>query len=139
MEGSTTIPSGSRVLQDSKQDVRYKICRRCLKGKQEDDFYWHTRNVKRHNVCKTCKVIQNRQYRDGTTEEQYIAAFTSQGGMCAICGTDTPGASRKQFAMDHCHKTGKFRGLLCMKCNRALGWFKDSAELMKRGYEYLLA
>jgi hypothetical protein len=138
MEGSTTIPSGSRVLQDSKQDVR--ICRRCMTGKPLDDFYLHSHATgKRHQVCKDCKIIQNRQYRDGTTEEQYQAALITQCARCAICGTDTPGAGRKRFAMDHCHATGRFRGLLCNKCNRALGQFHDNPVLLKRGYEYLLA
>lgn len=60
--------------------------------------------------------------------------LTSQGGTCAIChGTATVG----RLAVDHCHLTGKVRGLLCTNCNTALGKLKDSKELLLNAINYL--
>ncbi len=75
----------------------------------------------------------NRLKRTGVTEQQYNDKFNEQAGLCAIClGTCT-----KQLAADHCHETGTFRGLLCNNCNRGLGHFKDSMELLTKARKYL--
>jgi len=58
----------------------------------------------------------------GLTKEWYARQINKQGGTCAICKTDKPGVKRwKWFAVDHCHKTGKVRGLLCNACNLMIG------------------
>jgi hypothetical protein len=63
----------------------------------------------------------------------------SQGGRCAICGK-VPRSRR--LAVDHDHKTGEVRGLLCASgdfgCNKGLGYFNDDPELLRRAYEYLV-
>lgn len=56
-----------------------------------------------------------------------------QGGVCLICGR----AALMQ--VDHCHDTGKVRGLLCSPCNRGLGSFKDSLALVQAAADYLRA
>jgi hypothetical protein len=61
-----------------------------------------------------------------------------QNGTCKICKTNTSGTKRGNFAVDHCHKTGKIRGLLCSNCNVGLGYFDDSVELMEEAKQYLL-
>lgn len=75
--------------------------------------------------------------KSGITIEMYEAAFASQGGRCAICHTDSPGGVGNRLHADHCHETGKFRGLLCTNCNRGLGHFKDSEERMLSAIKYL--
>lgn len=70
----------------------------------------------------------------GLTVADYERMFAEQGGRCAICGTESPGAHKKHFAVDHCHKTGRVRGLLCSPCNTNLGWFERRAA---RVAEYL--
>lgn len=67
----------------------------------------------RRAVQRNCKLIA--QY--GITSAQYDEMLEAQGGVCAICRTDTPGAKKKFFHVDHCHDTGEVRGLLCMSCN----------------------
>lgn len=52
---------------------------------------------------------------------------------CEICGH----LSVKSLAIDHCHKSGKFRGWLCLNCNMGLGFFKDAPERLRRAAEYL--
>jgi len=67
----------------------------------------------------------------GISVEQYEAMLKQQSGCCAICKKAPGENARGRLHVDHCHKTGKIRGLLCVKCNMALGWvetFKDAAE-----------
>lgn len=71
-------------------------------------------------------------------ESDYNVKLKLQGGRCAICGTDSPEYGIKtKFEIDHCHQTGRIRGLLCGKCNRGLGMSKDSIEILLRGAKYL--
>jgi hypothetical protein len=57
-------------------------------------------------------------------EDEYAAILAHQGNRCAGCGRP-PGPIR--LAVDHCHKTGRIRGLLCWLCNRAIGILRDNA------------
>lgn len=77
----------------------------------------------------------------GITLEQYRQMSNAQSHKCAICdnyetAVDTKGAERF-MAVDHCHKTGKIRALLCSACNKALGGFKDSPGLLRKAAEYI--
>lgn len=68
---------------------------------------------------------------------EYKVLFKKQKGCCAICGKHQ---SKLACAMcvDHCHFTGKVRGLLCKQCNRALGFLNDDVKLVKKAAGYLL-
>lgn len=79
------------------------------------------------------------KWKYGLTEGQYKEMLSSQGGGCAICGTKEPGGrgGYGYLMIDHCHTTGKIRGLLCNGCNRALGYMGDSPEIADRCAEYL--
>ena len=69
----------------------------------------------RHNgkLCNKCALLKSRY---GITFAERMALEKSQKGRCAICGV-----IQKNFHLDHNHETGKIRGLLCIKCNLALG------------------
>jgi hypothetical protein len=69
--------------------------------------------------------------------EQYENLLAQQGGACAICGTSEPGRDAQFFSVDHNHTSNQVRGLLCNNCNRALGLFRDDADLMQKAAEYL--
>jgi Recombination endonuclease VII len=69
----------------------------------------------------------------GISPEQYEALLTRQGGACAICRK----RSDETLVVDHCHRTGEVRGLLCRSCNLALGHFKDDRILMAAAIAYL--
>lgn len=56
------------------------------------------------------------------------------GNQCSICGSE---GSEKELVVDHCHTTGYVRGLLCEKCNMALGFFGDTIEGLHKAMEYL--
>lgn len=73
------------------------------------------------------------------TVEQYMALYDAQGGRCAICQTPRPpyGNERTGLAPDHCHDTGVVRGLLCFRCNTALGVFGDTVKGLEVALRYL--
>ena len=71
----------------------------------------------------------------GISWAEYETMFLLQGGVCAIC--KKPEQQEKRLAVDHCHDTGKVRGLLCSMCNTAIGKLNDSVELLQRAIEYL--
>ena len=59
----------------------------------------------------------------------------AQNGRCAICGR--PETEAGGLAVDHCHATGKVRGLLCTLCNTALGKFRDRTDILRAAIRYL--
>ena len=77
-----------------------------------------------------------RQY--GIDVPEWNELFASQGGCCAICGTQQP-IGRANWHTDHDHKTGAVRGILCRGCNHGVGNFRDDPELLSAAIEYLAA
>lgn len=71
----------------------------------------------------------------GITLEERDALLASQGMVCAICETDTPG--KKDWATDHCHTTGRVRGILCSHCNVMLGYARDNHRTLANAIKYL--
>lgn len=94
---------------------------------------WAKANAEQEKIRHRAKSLKK---NTGATVEQYNQMFTDQNGNCAICNNN-----QSQFpirlAVDHCHNTGKIRGLLCMLCNTALGRFNDDAEMILKAYNYL--
>ena len=102
-------------------------------------------------VCDSCSVQRHRlkqrqdRRRKGLWEsykltlEQYKQMLDAVNGKCEICGMKQVGrgAAKNQLAVDHNHTTGKIRGLLCTKCNTALGLMKDDVLLMQKAINYL--
>lgn len=74
--------------------------------------------------------------RYGFTTVEKVALLTKQGGVCAICRTDKP-TGRNGWHVDHCHTTGKVRGVLCSKCNMAIGLLKDDPNVVNAAELYL--
>lgn len=74
----------------------------------------------------------------GMTLSDFASTLESQKGGCAICGGVSEKLSPKtRMVVDHCHETGKIRGILCDLCNTALGKFKDNPALLQSAIEYL--
>lgn len=70
----------------------------------------------------------------GITLVEYEALLVEQDGKCAICGQKD---EHFNLAVDHCHGTNTVRGLLCSLCNRGIGMFRHSPDLLMRAVEYL--
>lgn len=77
----------------------------------------------------------------GITLEEYNEKLLQQNGKCAICKKYETSVDRsgniKSLAVDHNHKTGKIRSLLCDNCNKALGYIQDDIDLLKSFIRYL--
>jgi hypothetical protein len=71
------------------------------------------------------------------TQAEYDAFLTAQGFKCAVCKTDFNEIPKKKRHVDHCHKTGKVRGVLCFSCNWALGFLKDDEATISNLLEYV--
>jgi hypothetical protein len=80
-----------------------------------------------------------RLHRYGITPAAFDALLAEQGGLCAICRTDNPGARIASFCVDHDHETGAVRGLLCDRCNVMLSRARDSIEVLVNAAEYIRA
>lgn len=135
-----------------------KRCPKCELVLSVDNFYKsktkHTKKGWRYtSECKSCSSAYSKKYREkdkqafyekayarqvkyryGITIEERDRIVEMQNGLCAICDIDI---SDKPY-IDHCHDTGKVRGMLCMNCNAGLGSFKDSPEIFKKALNYLL-
>ncbi len=90
-------------------------------------------------ACRECrKSIQRAahlKYKYGLTSEQYDALLLAQNDACAIC---LRVLKTRNYAVDHNHKTGEIRGLLCSTCNKdILGKARDSPEVLRRAADYL--
>ena len=129
-------------------------CTKCNEYKDKSKF------VKRSNrksgiqpYCKSCHNIKSRrEYRSeymrnydlvskyGITLDDANKMLEEQNYRCAICNvhaTEVTGKHKKHLCVDHCHETGKVRGLLCDTCNRGIGLLKDDVNVLKSAFEYL--
>ena len=71
----------------------------------------------------------------GITLEDYNAMLNQQGNKCACCETAEP--TGYNWHVDHCHKTGKVRALLCSKCNQGIGLFDESVLKLEQAIKYI--
>lgn len=80
------------------------------------------------------------RYAYGIDSAWYDAQLIKQNHTCAICGkpeNKTTNGKVLRLAVDHCHDTGKVRGLLCQACNRGIGCFSHDPAVLAKAIEYL--
>lgn len=138
-----------------------KCCPRCKQTKAVAEF------ARNQSYCRQCRAeyarrsreknpekfrLRNREYRKNYPEKRrltsrrsdlkrnygltlagYNAIRENQNNLCACCGE----ALKELTAVDHCHRTGVVRGLLCFKCNTGLGHFNDSVDGLQNAIAYL--
>jgi hypothetical protein len=81
------------------------------------------------------RVERLRKYR--MTLDDYDRMLSDQNGVCAICGGPQDWKGRTLLNVDHCHDTGRVRGLLCHRCNTAIGLMKDDVVRLQSAINYL--
>lgn len=89
---------------------------------------WRLKNPEKAKIVKRRSVLKHKY---GITLEDYQDLLTKQNSKCAICKREIG------LCIDHDHKTGKTRGLLCHACNRAIGLLKENEEILKNAIYYI--
>ncbi len=135
-----------------------KKCTKCGAEKPLSCFFKdRSRKSGKRPDCNVCSLARTREWCNkqspkyhrktnlkkthGLQWDEYMQMLDSQNFHCAIC--ERPilafgGMSDKNIAhVDHCHKTGMIRGLLCKDCNSGIGFLKDNSSLLKIAAEYL--
>ena len=123
-----------------------KRCPRCKTTQPIDEFPISRGRVDgRAGHCKACcrAKYDPEKFRDyqlrrkyGISAVEFDALLAAQGGGCAICSVAV-NQDANSLAVDHCHTTGVVRGILCGRCNKALGLFQDDPTLLERAVIYL--
>lgn len=136
-----------------------RTCKKCNEIKEDTEFKWMTGTGcgagYYRGTCNSCMKTyrknapsnkkhqtpeeQRKRYlkaKYGINVEEYDRLYESQDGKCSICGTENK-ENRRHLSVDHCHTTGKIRGLLCQSCNKGLGLFRDKIEFLRKAAEYL--
>lgn len=121
----------------------YYLCSICNNIKPLKAFRKHKSNASGvTSSCKSCLKIRDREkkmfYTYGITIEEYNILYDKQNGNCAICHNNLKEGTN-DCSIDHNHDNGNIRGLLCNTCNRALGMFQDSPQLLYSAIRYLKA
>lgn len=136
----------TKVPAEVRRRKAIEATRRWQKAHPERAKETQRRFSKKHRARITARRVADRianpdKYADkelrkthGISLEQFRAVSESQGNVCKICG-GTP--KTKRLHVDHCHTTNKIRGLLCERCNMALGLFDDDVERIHRAAEYV--
>lgn len=116
-----------------------KACVECSAANSVTPKTKAQRRTSRHTPEGTVvRASYKRLSRYGMLPGEYNFMLAGQQYRCAICGVGTPGGWGT-WHVDHCHVTGRVRGLLCQHCNTGLGHFKDSPEQLSAAIEYLNA
>ena len=143
-----------------------KICSECRVQKTDTEFF-RDKNRKSGLTpsCKQCqkdhmarpetqvriKAYRKKRWKEdkpkwqqekrlrtyGLTEEGYQKLLKDQDYRCAICRDDDPKHKTGQWQVDHDHRTGLIRGLLCSPCNLSLGGFRDNPDIVQSAFNYL--
>lgn len=141
---------------DSRGFITHRVGRGCAKvgpvynkrmGRKQKDLSKQFDKVlidndKRQLTAKPVRIPKwtrkyNLKKKYGLTLSDYEDKIFEQKGKCAICETSFI-ENGKRLAVDHCHKSGKVRGLLCALCNTGLGSFKDSPRRLVLAAKYLM-
>lgn len=113
-------------------------CTKCKTEKPASAESFPLHNKKRNGLDSWCRVCRA-EYRNancrgkfrGVISDELLADIKATVTECVICGSHEP------LVVDHDHKTGKVRGMLCNHCNRGLGHFRDDPELLEFAAQYL--
>ncbi len=105
-------------------------------NKEKISAYGKAYRLRNKEKCVDYDRRKNLKVRFNMTLEDYNRMFVNQKGFCATCGRHQTEVG-KTLQVDHCHKTGQVRGLLCFTCNAALGNVKDNTNTLKNMIKYL--
>ncbi len=141
-------------LSDEERKERQREASRRYKAKVKNDPEYKEKNKKRarknyaadgerrRETAKAWREANASRYKSsrlkhqyGITLQQRDALLDAQDGLCAIC--KSPNDSKLDWHTDHCHATGKVRGVLCHHCNLMLGHARDNSDVLANAIKYL--
>jgi hypothetical protein len=118
-----------------------------IKRNQSNKFTMKNKDKINAGACKKRKEEPKRfknyslKKNFGITIEEYDKLHTAQNHVCAICKkTETAlhnNGKPKDLAVDHCHNSGRIRGLLCWRCNTGIGKLYDNPEILRKAADYI--
>ena len=134
------LPAKCFRLRTDKRRLRC-YCRKCeiaerIKDQKRHPEKWAENSRKyRQSHPERCRRIAHRSvWRNKGLNPDEVEKYLSAHNQCEICGKKE---TRRGLSVDHCHKSGKFRGVLCSDCNMGLGFFKDEPALFDKAKIYL--
>ena len=152
---STEKPASEFRSDKTKADHLSSSCAECISSRSRS-YYERNKDRIRANVKAYQKANPETQARSvakrrangkrrladvrqryGVSEEQYAEMLERAGGVCEICGRDPVEVSKRGACIDHCHETGKVRGILCGPCNTGIGNLRDDPAVLRKALEYL--
>jgi hypothetical protein len=131
-----------------------KTCVACDIEKPESEFYHNGKRLRPN--CKGCSRVSRNEYNKGRPKQlkygsllraakranisvdQVLQAIEDQHHQCKICNRHES-EFKKGLCVDHCHLTGRFRGMLCHRCNTSIGQMDDNFDRLKAAIDYLLS
>lgn len=137
-------------LRKEARDGHGYVCRQCRNADRtayavrererranDPEFRDRRRSYERSYRARTERRLRSLHYKRTyqVSVEEYDRLFAEQGGCCAICKGKP--SRTKHLHVDHCHETGRVRGLLCDSCNLGLGSFKEDPERVTKAADYL--
>ncbi len=123
-------------LSDQERKQARREYQRQYKAQRRQDPEYRKKAAERTKKWREANPDEQLKRNYGITREERDALFAAQGFKCAVCRTDDPGAKR-DWNVDHCHSTGRVRGVLCHNCNVALGLLHDNKQTLANAILYL--
>jgi hypothetical protein len=116
------------------KDLLYPQCKSCVKTKQAAWADKRSMQGKKRYISRP-DYYRNKHLSStyGITDGQYKQMLAVQNNRCAICGL----TSDKRLVVDHCHHSGRVRGLLCNRCNLGMGHLQDDVQVLESAIKYL--
>jgi hypothetical protein len=135
--------NGAKYADGTKK--KRKDCVYCCRKRRSEYFKDPNKkdliNQRRRRTYGEDRKSKNRRYAlkalYGITPEQYNEMLLKQDNKCACCKIEAEQATRQKLYIDHCHATKQVRGLLCAKCNSAIGLLKEDTAAIQNAIEYL--
>lgn len=140
-----TKPLGEFYNATHHKDGKTSQCKQCTDRKNKE---WESRNKDKVREYRKQADFRRRDYRAGEhlfrtyglTKSEYTNLLTKQQGLCAICKREESGVlrgSKRRMGVDHNHKTGRIRGLLCDDCNTGIARLQESPEILRIAARYV--
>lgn len=115
-------------------------CSRCEQRYPRSEFHSHLHKGRNDTLCIYCRKCHSINRRERFFKIKYEVMedlLEAQSGMCKICSISISLDMGRASGIDHCHKSGKIRGILCTNCNTGIGMFFDNPIVMRKAADYI--